>query len=607
MAGNYLPIGGFFLFVLLILGVNTLLRLYRPASALRPAELIAIWGMIATASSIPGSGLMRFIVPHPIAPLYYATEENQWEKRLLPVFPAALVITDQAAVQGFFEGAPDGRVPWRAWLTPLTAYGIFVLLLYVSFFCLSSLLYRQWAEYERFTFPLATFPVEMAEEPMRGRLLGALWRNVLLWAPIVILTLIHTLNGLQKFYPGLPRINLYDHPVRFFVGRPWNVLNGLRYPIYPLVIGVGFLLKNETLLSLWLFFLVFQAERVIASALGLSPSNTFIGYGWPAFGSQQAAGMALALVLWVARNSWGNLRAMLQQSYHEPPGQQALSPQAALYGFLGALGGMYLWLWQFGGHLLTPFFTLLFGFAAYIVLAWLVAQGGVLFLQAPFSGAEMATNLFGFHTFSPRSIMACTQIESIVMLDLREFTLPHLLNSQKLAEQVQLKASSLFGALAAAMGLTLLISGWQSVALPYRYGAAMMYDKWAYVHSPQRPLKFLESQLLRPTTVSASAWKNLLAGGFVFWGLMLLYTRFVGFPLHPAGFIFACGYPMQCFWFSYLLAWIVKSLILRYGGQKLYHRLRPFAYGMILGDTLNGGIWIIVGLLTRKAYQVLPG
>jgi hypothetical protein len=88
---------------------------------------------------------------------------------------------------------------------------------------------------------------------------------------------------------------------------------------------------------------------------------------------------------------------------------------------------------------------------------------------------------------------------------------------------------------------------------------------------------------------------------------MTVYTRFVGFPLHPAGFIVACGYPMQCFWFSYFLAWIIKSIVMRYGGQKLYHRLRPFAYGMILGDTLNGAAWIIVGLLTRKAYAVLPG
>ena len=607
MAGNYLPIGGFFLVVLLIVAVNGLLRLFRSKRALRPAELIAIWCMIATASSIPGSGLMRFVVPHPIAPAYYATPENHWEDRILPLLPAPLIITDHAAVKGFFEGSPDGRVPWGLWFAPLATYGLFVLALYASFFCLSSLLHRQWAERERFTFPLATFPVEMAEAPRPGHALGTLWSNWLLWVPIIILTLIHTNNGLRQFVPGLPLINLYNHPVRFFVGRPWNTLNGLRTPMYPLVIGVAFLLKNETLFSLWCFYLLFQGERVIATALGLSPGQTMIGYGWPAFGSQQAAGMALGLVVWVIRNARGTMRDLLAPGYHEREGREGMAPRSALYGLAGSLAVMYLWLWQLGGNALVPLFTLAFGFAAYIVLSWLVAQGGVLFLQAPWSGAEMASSLFGFRSFSPRSIMVGTQIESIVMLDLREFTLPHLLNSQKFADNVSLNARGLLAAIAVAMALTLIIAGRQSVALPYRYGASTMYDKWAYLNSPQRPLQFLSSQLLKPTPASASAWKHMIGGGLAFWGLMMLYTRFVGFPLHPAAFIFACGYPMQCFWFSYLLAWIIKSLVMRYGGQKLYHRLRPFAYGMILGDTLNGAAWIIVGLITRKAYAVLPG
>lgn len=607
MAGNYLPIGGFFLLIVLILAVNGVLRLVKRERALRPAELIAIWCMIATASSIPGSGLMRFVVPHPIAPTYYATDENHWEDRLLPLLPKPLVITDKPAVKGFFEGSPDARVPWGVWVPPLATYGLFVILVYVSFFCLSSLLHRQWAERERFTFPLVTFPVEMSEQAPPGRKVGAIWYNWLLWFPIIALTAIHTVNGLRQFYPGLPNINLYNHPVTFFVGRPWNVLNGLRYPVYPLVIGVAFLLKGETLLSLWFFFLVFQVERIIASALGLQPGNTFIGYGWPAFGSQQAAGAALGLVLWVVRNSKDSLRDMLAPGYKEPAGSESMTPRTALYGFLVCLGLMYLWLWQLGGNGLLPIFTLVFGFAGYIVLAWLVAQGGVLFLQTPWSGAEMASNLFGFNTFTPRSIMVGAQIESILMLDLREYSLPHMLNSQKFADQVSLNARSLFIAIAAAMVITLVISGRQSVALPYRYGASMMYDKWAYLASPQRPLQFLNSQIMQPIQINAGAWKHMIGGGLAFWGLMMLYTRFIGFPLHPAVFIFVSGYPMQCFWFSYLVAWIIKSIVMRYGGLKLYHRLRPFAYGMILGDTLNGAAWIIVGLITRKAYAVLPG
>lgn len=611
MAGNYLPIGGFFLLTLLTVVVNWLVRVVRPRAALRPAELLVIWCMIATASSIPGSGLMRFVIPHIIAPTYYASPENQWEEKILKYLPDTLRIKDEEAVKGFFQKSRDGKVPWDKWATPLAAYGVFIFALYVSFFCLSTLLRRQWVENERFTFPLVQFPVEMVQEPSPGRKVGPVWYNWGLWVPVITLTLIHTTNGLRQFYPILPQINLYNHVIAEFTGKPWDVLNGLRYAVYPLVIGIGYLLKNEMLLSLWFFFVFFELERVVANALGLQPAQTFIGYGWPAFGSQQAAGMALGLVLWVIYNSRYYLRDVLRQTFtHQRPlddRDEAMPLRGAMLGWIGSVLVMYLWLCYFGRSPRTALFTLAFGTTAYIVLSWMVAQGGVLFLQSPWSGAEMGANLFGFKSFSPRGILVCNQIESIVMLDLREFTLPHLFNTHKFTDHARVNRRGVLAAIAVAMIVTLIISGEESIRLPYKNGAAMMYDKWAYVMSPQRPLTFLNSQLSQPLAASAGAWKNVLAGGLGFWILMLMHTRIIGFPFHPAGFIFAPGYPMQCFWYSLMIAWIVKFVILRYGGLKLYQKCRPFFYGLILGDALNGGIWILIGLITRKPYVVLPG
>lgn len=607
MAGNYLPIGAFFLLTALVVVVNSLLRMLRPRWALRPAELLLIWGMIATAASIPGSGLMRFVVPHIVAPLHYATPENHWEQDVISRFPDPLIIRDRAAVEGFFKGSQDGRVPWGQWVRPLLAYSLFIAALYASFFCLASLLRRQWVDRERFAFPLVGLPVEMVKEPEGRRYLGPLWYSPLLWVPVVVLTLIHTNNGLRQFYPTLPLINLYNHPVKVFTSRPLNVLNGLRYPCYPLVLGVGYMLKNETLLSLWFFFGVFQVERVLANAWGISPAQNMIGYGWPAFAVHQGAGVAIGLMLWIARNSRGYFRDLLARRDTAEDRAEALPPALALWGWLASLGVMFAWVWYFGGNPLSALFTIVFGTVGFVVLAWMVAQGGVLFLQTPWSGAEMAANLLGFRAFAPRNILVSNQVEAIFMLDMRELALPQLFNTLKFTDYVPLARRPLLGALAAAVVLAILVSGEESIRLPYRYGAEMMYDKWAYVQSPQRPLQFLAGQLLKPLEINPMAWVNLSAGLAAFWGLMLAYTRFVGFPLHPAGFIFAAGYPMQCFWFSYLLAWLLKSLIMRYGGQKLYQRLRPLAFGLILGDALNGAVWIIIGLITRKAYSVLPG
>lgn len=607
MAGNYLPIAAFFVLFSLTVGGNFTLRSIRPQWALRPSELIVIWAMIATAASIPGSGLMRFVIPHSVAPLHYASPENHWEQDVISHFPEGMIIRDQDAVESFFKGSRDGHVPWKLWAQPLLIYGVFIIALYASFFCLASLLRRQWVDRERFAFPLATLPVEMVREPEGDRKLGPLWYNAWLWIPVVALTAIHTNNGLQRFYPALPVINLYNHPINFFVGRPLNILNGLRYPIYPLVIGVSFLLKSETLLSLWFFFVVFQIERVLANAWGLNPAQNLIGYGTPAFAVHQAAGVALGLMLWIGRNSRSYFADLLARRGHAEDANEAIPPLMALYGWLGCLVVMFAWVWYFGGSPVTALFTVVFGTVGFAVLAWMVAQGGLLFLQTPWSGAELAVNLLGFKTFTPRNILVSNQVEAIFMLDMRELALPQLFNSLKMTDYVSVQRRSLFIAIAAAVVLSMLISGEESIRLPYRYGAEMMYDKWAYVNSPQRPLQFLSSQLLNPLQGNPFAWLNMGAGLAGFWGLMMMYTRFVGFPLHPAGFIFASGYPLQCFWFSYLLAWILKSVVMRYGGQKFYQKMRPFAFGLILGDALNGAVWIIIALITRKPYSVLPG
>jgi hypothetical protein len=40
---------------------------------------------------------------------------------------------------------------------------------------------------------------------------------------------------------------------------------------------------------------------------------------------------------------------------------------------------------------------------------------------------------------------------------------------------------------------------------------------------------------------------------------------------------------------------LAKSLIVRYGGQRLYRALTPLFLGLVLGDYTIGAIWAILG------------
>jgi len=58
---------------------------------------------------------------------------------------------------------------------------------------------------------------------------------------------------------------------------------------------------------------------------------------------------------------------------------------------------------------------------------------------------------------------------------------------------------------------------------------------------------------------------------------------------------------MQCIftmWFSYFLGWLIKMLILKFGGMRAYASGRRFFVGLVVGEALATILWIIIAWLT---------
>jgi hypothetical protein len=82
---------------------------------------------------------------------------------------------------------------------------------------------------------------------------------------------------------------------------------------------------------------------------------------------------------------------------------------------------------------------------------------------------------------------------------------------------------------------------------------------------------------------------------------------FLWFAIHPIGYLMHLTYAASQIWSSFLIGWLCKYVILKYGGAKWYRRLRPLFLGIVLGECFIGGIWIIVGMIAGSGYRVLPG
>jgi hypothetical protein len=104
-------------------------------------------------------------------------------------------------------------------------------------------------------------------------------------------------------------------------------------------------------------------------------------------------------------------------------------------------------------------------------------------------------------------------------------------------------------------------------------------------------------------------WQNLVwmaFGALMVLLMMTMRSRFLWFPLHPLGYLVAPGYAIKRLWFSFFLGWLIKSLVMKYGGSDAYRNLRPFMIGLILGNVVAMVFWVLIGFYTGSQTPYWP-
>ncbi len=90
-------------------------------------------------------------------------------------------------------------------------------------------------------------------------------------------------------------------------------------------------------------------------------------------------------------------------------------------------------------------------------------------------------------------------------------------------------------------------------------------------------------------------------GGMAMTGaLLFLQRRVLWWPLPATGFVIGGAWIMQHVWFAVFVAWLVKALVLRYGGATAYRKSLPFFMGLIAGELFTLGLWSVIDLLLNK-------
>lgn len=598
--------------LVLLLGGQQALRTVWRRAALAAREIYTIYVMMLLAAMVSSRGVLEKLVPLLPSANYYANPGNGWRLKLFPNIPRWAVPWDPAGPirqwvsVRFYEGLRPGEsIPWRLWFMPLASWALFVCLILTAYLCMAVILRRQWADNEKLSFPLAQLPLEMIragaadETGDSANFMG----RPLTWLGFAIPAVVFGLKGLHQYAPSFPDVPTEFDLNTLFTQPPLNQMNMLEMFVSFAAIGFFYLLPADLLFSLWFFFLWTRVEDVLAAMWGYQPQMLPL-YGCRVYQGYEIMGAYFALAGTMAYSALPHLKRVARSAFTrsrlpEEAGE-VISYRTALWGLIGAIALMLVWLRIFGVALwLSAFAVFVALFVVTLVMARSTSEAGMLMTETSFRPIDVYRMVGDPARLGAANVTGLAMLDAVWFRDQRGLVLTGFLDSMKLSDGARVRKRSLLGVFALAIAVAFLVGGYLHVSLPYHFGAANMYD-YAYQGNPIWALSDAAHTLSNPRPPSYT-WNsaNFAIGAAIALALAAMRSRFYWFPFHPLGFALSGSWTMIVFWFPCLAAWVIKTLVLRYGGMRMFRQLRPLFLGMVLGEFTMAVLFTLPAVVNR--------
>ena len=227
-------------------------------------------------------------------------------------------------------------------------------------------------------------------------------------------------------------------------------------------------------------------------------------------------------------------------------------------------------------------------------------MGAHLQITSLFGAADMTRNnpgnlaMFGF-----LSAVARTS---------RTHPMPHGLEGFRIAERLKLDPTRYLAAMAAAIVAGTLCSFWATLFVYDKYGVSAQIMGIPQLLG-EETWNRVNTWMTAPERWSPAPSFAVLIGLVLALGLATLRSNLAWWPFLPAGYAISGGpgASMDCLWMSVFVAWLVKLLLIKYGGSRVYRDAAPFFVGLVLGEFIVGGFWNLYGtVLGVQVYHFWP-
>lgn len=588
---GYLPRGVVAVVLLMVL-LNGLAGAFVRRLKLSRQEILLIFIMLLAMAIIPGQDFAQHFYLNVLGIVYYTTPDIAGpELYLNDLNPALVPNVDREApeIRWAFEGAPPGKpLPYGAWLKPLAVWTPYFLALYWMTLCFAAMMSPRWEDEEKLLFPLMQVPNELIDFSPKSPL-PALLRNKMMWVCFGISCLLYVIKGLHTYFPGVPDINLQQTTKQIVAGGPGVVFNNVALHLYPEMIAIAYLLTSEVGFSMWFFYVLRLMEGFARNAMGFQ-TNAYPFFEYQTAGAYLVLGLAL---LWSARR---HLAAVFRYAFGvgEAPPSSDPRPQpyrTAVFGFLIGFAFIIIWATQVG--LSLTWALVMFGLVPLVnlVVSRVICEAGMFLYSSPFRLNEIIFRVGGTQRIGNKNLTLMSMMSWAQIRNTGSQFMPYAFQGLKLASQGELNRRQTVWVMFTAVVVAILVSHVVCPYVIYTWGVPKLgwWERGSSLGTTNTLLSFIRNK----TTVMPADWAAMGVGGLLTMFLVAMRQRFVWWPFHPAGYAAWLGWPIDRYWLSFLLGWLIKSTVLRFFGYKAFAALRPAAFGFILGICFVLTFWLV--------------
>jgi len=579
-------------FVVLIANYIVGMASYRRFS-LSSAELICLYSMMNIGGCFASWESLGTLVPALAYPVHMMSSRGDyaWLEPVVSALPNWAVVKDPTAANALFQGGTFLSM-WRSWLLPMASWSAIIATIFVMFLATSRLLWESWLENEHLSFPLTILPLQMTQTA------APLWRSRVFWWIFCGSFGLDFLNGLHVIAPGFP--TLYDKVNwinSYSLDPAWKAVGQIPLTCHPLMIGIGLLLRSDLLFSTWFFYIAGQTEIYVSGLLGSAHGSKYVLLNNSPGLLAQNFGAFMVIACSILMNSREVLRArftaMIKGNWLD-----AVDLYVVILGtviLVAALG-------QLGLSPILAIIVVVVMLLLAIFVSRLRAELGLPVHNLQFMGPEEPISaVLNGNGLSQRMENAFGAIFSISRSQ-QGNPMPFLMETAVMTSRTRGSIAQTWWILAITGILIVLIGPWILLYMLSGQGLERLGNTTVLAAGGWDSVHRFMMQYHLPDIPACS---QMAIGAVVTLLLILLQRLWILSPFHPVGYAICGSWGTGIIWMPFLIAWIIKVVANRYGGNASHRVLPLVGVGLILGEFAAGTVWTILSYaLHTQCYQI---